>query len=321
MATNVLLIAPEAAEYEEYLVPRFQGTDITFLTDVGAAGPHIADAEIFIIYGRGYPKKMFDDAKNLKWIQCFISGIDHFDDLLADRDDLWLTSGRGIHGPQMSEHAFFHMLGVYRQARRVTKAQENHQWDPFTPKVLNNRAVGILGMGIIAEALAARCKAFGMTVLGISKTVRDIPNVDKVFARADLLEAVAGVDFLVALTPYEPDTHHIVSTDVFKAMKPSAHLINISRGGVVDEPAMIAALRAGDIAGAGLDVFDNEPLESESPLWDMDNVFITTWFGGRSDQYAQQILTVIEPNLRTYLDGDLENLTNIIRRPATADAA
>lgn len=316
MTTNVLLISPEAAVYEEYLTPRFPEINLTCLKHYDEADPYIEDAEVFIVYGRNNPKRMFDDAKNLKWIQCFISGTDHFDDLLADRPDLWLTSGRGIHGPQMSEHAFFHMLSIYRQARRVARAQNEHNWDPFTPMVLNNRTVGILGMGVIAEALAARCQAFGMTVHGISKSVRDIPNVDKVFAREDMLECVAGVDILVALTPYEPDTHHIVSTDVFKAMKPTAHLVNISRGGVVDEQAMIEALRSGEIAGAGLDVFDNEPLEPESPLWDMDNVFITTWWGGRSDQYPQQILTVIEPNLRAYLDEGPEKLANIVQRPA-----
>ncbi|MFP6761742.1 MAG: NAD(P)-dependent oxidoreductase, partial [Rhodospirillales bacterium] len=151
------------------------------------------------------------------------------------------------------------------------------------------------------------------TVYGISRTNREIEGIDKVFSRDDLTEAVKDVDFLIALVPFNPETHNIIDARVFYAMKPSACLINVARGGVVDEAALIDALKNGEISGAGLDVFEESPLPDNSPLWDMENVFITPFTGGRSDKYAERILTVIEPNIRAYLDGTTKYMKNIVQ--------
>ncbi|MBT5939489.1 MAG: D-2-hydroxyacid dehydrogenase, partial [Rhodospirillaceae bacterium] len=180
------------------------------------------------------------------------------------------------------------------------------------PKVLDTRKVAILGLGAIAEHMARTFKALGMTVYGISRTDRPVEGIDKVFSRDNMAEAVADVDFLIALVPYSEDTDKIINADTFKAMKPSACLINVARGGVVDETALIEALNNGEITAAGLDVYEVAPLPDESPLWDMDNVFMTPFTGGRSDMYAERILTVIEPNLRAYVDGKLDQMINIV---------
>ena len=118
----------------------------------------------------------------------------------------------------------------------------------------------------------------------------------------------------MALVPYGPDTDKIVNKAVFDAMKPTACFINVARGGVVDEIALIEALRSGKIAAAGLDVFEVSPLPDGSPLWDMDNVFITPFTGGRSDMYAERIMTVIEPNLRAYIGGKIKDMINVVER-------
>tara|TARA_B110000444_G_C18790815_1_gene572354 strand:- start:1083 stop:1571 length:489 start_codon:yes stop_codon:yes gene_type:complete len=162
--------------------------------------------------------------------------------------------------------------------------------------------------------MAGTFKALGMTVYGISRTSRAVEGIDRVFSRKDICEAVADVDFLVALVPYASDTDKIINSSTFKAMKRSACLINVARGGVVDENALIEALREGEIAGAGLDVYEVAPLPDSSPLWDLDNVFMTPFTGGRSDMYAERILTVIEPNLRAYLDGNLDKMINVINK-------
>ena len=153
-----------------------------------------------------------------------------------------------------------------------------------------------------------------MTIYGISRTDRLVEGIDKVFSRDNMAEAIADVDFLVVLVPYGADTDKIVNATTFKAMKPSACLINVARGGVVDEEALIKALNNGEIAAAGLDVFEVAPLPDESPLWDMDNVFMTPFTGGRSDMYAERILTVIEPNLRAYVDGKLDQMINVVEK-------
>ena len=214
----------------------------------------------------------------------------------------------------MTEMTLLHMLALYRQVRRLTKNQKEHIYDRFLPKVLETRKVAILGMGAIAEHMARVFNALGMTVTAISRTNRKVAGIDQIYLRADIQEAVSDVDFLVVLVPYGPDTAKIVNDKVLNAMKPSACLINVARGGVVDENALIDALNRGTIAAAGLDVFDISPLPDESPLWDMDNVFITPFVGGRSDIYAEKILTIIEPNLNQFLRGQSESMTNIVKR-------
>jgi phosphoglycerate dehydrogenase-like enzyme len=132
------------------------------------------------------------------------------------------------------------------------------------------------------------------------------------FANA-ALEAAAQADFLLALVPYTKENDKIVNAAVFDAMKPTAYLVNIARGGVVDEAALVQALRAGKIAGAGLDVFEEAPLPPGHPFWDMDNVFITPFIGGRSDRYEESIMSIIKPNLQRFLEGRTDEMINRVR--------
>ena len=311
--TRILIVDSEFQKYQEFLEPRFPEVDFTYAVDGEEALTHVPETEVIISIARWFTKEVAQKAKNLKWLQCNITGTDHLIPSLADRRDIILTSGRGIHGPQMTEVTLLHMLALYRQVRRLAKNQETHTWDRFLPYVLENRLVAILGLGAIAEHMARCFKALGMTVYGISRTNRKIEGIDKVFSRDDLTEAVKDVDFLIALVPFNLETHNIIGAKVFYAMKPSACLINVARGGVVDEAALIDALKNGEISGAGLDVFEESPLPDNSPLWDMENVFITPFTGGRSDKYAERILTVIEPNIRAYLDGTTKYMKNIVQ--------
>lgn len=310
--TTVLIVDGEFEIYRSFLEPIFPNVDFLYAADGSAAARYLRDAEVIVSIGRWLTADMVNGAKNLKWIQCNITGTDHLDASLAGRPDMILTNGRGIHGPQMTEMALLHMLALYRQVRRLAKNQETHIFDRFLPKVLDTRIVAILGLGAIAEHMARTFKALGMTVYGISRTDRPVDGIDKVFSRESMIEAVADVDFLVALVPYSADTDKIINADTFKAMKSTACLINIARGGVVDEAALIEALNDGEIAAAGLDVFEVDPLPDDSPLWNMENVFVTPFVGGRSDMYAERILTVIEPNLRAYVNGNLDKMINVV---------
>ena len=312
--TKVLIVDNEFEKYQNHLEPIFPKINFSYAVNGVDAADFLAETEVIISIGRWLTLDMVKNAKNLKWLQCNITGTDHLDESLAGRPDIILTSGRGIHGPQMTEVTLLHMLALYRQVRRLTKNQETHLFDRFLPKVLDTRKVAILGLGSIAEHMARTFKALGMTVYGISRTERPVDGMDKIFSRENINEAVADVDFLVALVPYGADTDKIINAETFKSMKPSACLINVARGGVVDESALIEALNNGEIAAAGLDVYEVDPLPGESPLWDMDNVFMTPFTGGRSDMYTERILTVIEPNLRAYIDGNLDEMINVIKR-------
>jgi phosphoglycerate dehydrogenase-like enzyme len=153
-----------------------------------------------------------------------------------------------------------------------------------------------------------------MRTVGVSDGRREAPHFDMILPRARLPEAAAQADFLIVLVPHTRATTNLIDAAVFGAMKRSGVLINIARGGVVDEDALIAALRTGQIRGAGLDVFRVEPLPPESPLWDMPNVFITSHIGGMADTYGEQVMPLLIENLRAFATGQPDQMRFIVSR-------
>jgi len=313
-SANVLLICPEPEAYTSRLIGDFPEVKFTTFTSLECrpAMDLMGDADAIIAYGRAFDAQCLARAKKLRWFQCLITGTDHLAPVLAGSHVI-LTNARGIHGPQMAEMAILHMMALSRRVPLLVRNQAAHVWDRILPRVLDQRVVAILGVGAIAEHVAMVCKAFGMTTLGISRTPRKLQGFDAIYPREDLLAAAAQADFLLVLVPYTKENHNIIDAAVFAAMKPTACLINIARGGVVDETAMIKALREGRIAGAGLDVFEEAPLPPGHPLWDMDNVFITPFIGGRSDRYEESIMSIIRPNLAHFLAGREDQMLNRVK--------
>jgi phosphoglycerate dehydrogenase-like enzyme len=219
-----------------------------------------------------------------------------------------------MHAPQMAELAILLMLALARDLPRMLVHQQQSTWQRWTQQLLLGKTVVIVGVGSISESLAVRCRPFGLRVVGVSAGRTEAPGFDEVQPRARLAELAARADFLILLVPYTADTHHMVDAAVLAAMKKSAFLINIARGSVVDEAALVDALRTGRIAGAGLDVFASEPPAPDNPLWRMKNVIMTPHIGGLSAVYAQQALPVLLHNLRSYLAGDWSAMQNVVKR-------
>ena len=194
----------------------------------------------------------------------------------------------------------------------MQRNQAEGKWEQWAQPILEGKTIVIVGLGLLAEHLAERCKLFGMTVIGVSNGRGDLPFFDEVHPRGELVKLAGRADFLMLLVPYSPETHHLIGRDVLAAMKPTAIMVNLARGGVLDEAALIEHLRAGKIAGAGLDVFSQQPLPPDNPLWRMPNVIITPNIGGRSDRFVEQTLTVVEPNLAAFVEGRLKDMRNII---------
>jgi phosphoglycerate dehydrogenase-like enzyme len=201
-----------------------------------------------------------------------------------------------------------------RDIRALFATQDAHRWDRKEQRLLAGKTVTIVGVGAIAEELAKRCKAFAMGVIGVSNGRTAVPNFDAILPRARLTEAAAQADFLIVLVPHSKKTDRLIDEAVLGAMKPSAALINLARGGVVDEAALISALRERKIAGAGLDVFATEPLPKDSPLWDLPNVFVTSHIGGVSETYGEQVMPLLVENLSTFLAGQPEKMRFIVKR-------
>jgi len=209
------------------------------------------------------------------------------------------------------------MLSLARDLPRATRAQDKSEWERWPAQLLDGKTVGILGVGLISEHLAPICKAFNMTVVGITSAPRQAPGFDRMVASDDLLKVAGALDYLVVMTPMTPATRNIVGDKVFSAMKPTAYLINMSRGGVVDEEALVKALEAGEIAGAALDVYMQEPLRSTSPLWKTKNCILFSHLGGYSEGYEDRAMPTIEHNMRCFLSGEAERMMNIVRKPAS----
>jgi phosphoglycerate dehydrogenase-like enzyme len=259
------------------------------------------------------------EGARLKWVQAVGTGVDGIIGEPSLRGDVLVTNMLGhIMADSMSEAAIMLILALSRGLPRAIRNQGRHKWDRFPASLLYGKTVGIFGVGAIALDLAPKCKAFGMKVIGISSAARTVPGFDRMFDRSELEQAVREVDHFVLLTPYTPETHGIVNAKIFAAMKPSSYLFNLARGGVVDEDALLAALQTGKIAGAGLDVFTEEPLREDHPFWGMENVIVTPHLGGFHDQYASRALPTIEDNVRKFLAGDLEHMNNIVQRPKSA---
>ncbi len=316
--TNLLMLLTMPSEIQMQYYTRLRSTfpdlTINLVDHHSKVNPYVQSATILMTYGPMMSDHVVRDGVKLQWIQALGTGVDNLIDLPSLRPDILITNIRGIHGAPMSEAAIMAMLALSRDFPRVLRNQNQRLWERWPPRLLNEKTLGILGVGTIAEALALRCKALGMTVVGISSVKRDVPGFDQIYRREDLISAVSSFDFFVVLTPYSSATRNIVDAAVFSAMKSSSYFINLARGGVVDEAALIQALERSQIAGAALDVFNQEPLPEQHPLWEMKNVILTPHLAGFYDGYAARALPVIEENIRRFLAGDIANMINVVRR-------
>jgi D-2-hydroxyacid dehydrogenase (NADP+) len=315
----LLTLPPEVTEqYRLRLGRAFPEIEIDVVSSRDKLGTALANADMLLTFGQMMKNLNLDlaEARNLKWVQALGTGLDGITDQPALKPGVTVTSLHGVHGPPVSEAALASMLALSRDIPRFVRQQETKAWGRWPAKLLHQKTVGILGIGVIAEALAPKCKAMGMKVIGITSAPRPVAGFDRVHSTAELLQVLPELDYLVLLTPYSPATHHMIDAKVFAAMKPSSYLVNVARGGVVDEDALVDALRAKTIAGAGLDVFNQEPLPADHPLWTFPNVIITTHQGGFCDTYVDLAMPILERNMRCFLAGDLKGMVNVARPAA-----
>ncbi len=311
---EVLILEKEAAIYRDALAARFPALTIHATTSLPDALAVCAQAQVAIGLAHELPATLLSTMPKLRWVQALTTGTESLTAQPGLPRDVIITSGRGIHGPQMSEMAFLYMIALLRDFRRMMGNQAKAQWERWPQRLLLGKTAVLLGVGAISEDLARRCQAFGMRVLGISDHRKQADGFDSIVPRAKMLEAAAEADFFIILVPHSPETHHMVDARLLAALPSRAIVINLARGNVVDEPALIAALAEKCIAGAGLDVFASEPLPTESPLWRMDNVIVTPRVGGMSDVYAQQVLPLVIENMSHFIAGETGKLRNIVQR-------
>ncbi len=265
-----------------------------------------------------------DQAPNLKWVQANSAGIEHLlqHPGLADRD-VKITTASGIHAVPMTEYALGMMLAWIYKIPLMLQHQRQKHWedkrgDVFSPTHLRGKTLGIVGYGSIGRELARASHALGMNVLAIKRDVMEPtdhisyveagtgdPNAeipDRIYPPEALRSMAAECDFLVLLMPLTDATRGIVDKTVFAAMRETAVLVNIARGGIVNEPDLIEALEHGAIAGALLDVFEQEPLPKDSKLWELPNVILSPHVAGNSHRYHARAAALFAENLQLYLE-------------------
>lgn len=280
----------------------------------------LAQAEVLF----GFPPRLdlaaalAERLPRLRWFQATSAGVDRLLEsgalrLLAERGVV-VTNARGLHATPIGEYVMAAMLMFCKGAPRFIRAQAQRRWDRFMPLELRGKTVGIVGMGAIGSEVARLSKAFGCRVLAIrrSATARaGHEHADLVLPPSGLPFLLGESDFVVLATPLTPETRRLIGEPQLRAMKPAAYLINIGRGAIVDEAALVRALREGWIAGAALDVFEQEPLPPDSELWGLENLVISPHISGGTERYMQRAVAIFTGNLRRYLDGSpLENVVD-----------
>ncbi|GAA0317598.1 D-2-hydroxyacid dehydrogenase [Oceanobacillus oncorhynchi subsp. oncorhynchi] len=264
----------------------------------------LKQAEILVNW-RKDKESTYLESSQLKWVQSWSAGVDSLNlDKIMEKN-IQLTSANGVHSYPISETIFAYILGFTRLIHTYVRQQQEKVWHHAKLRgEIHNKTMAVLGTGKIGQETAKIAKAFGMKVLGVRHSGKAAENVDEMYQPHQLDKVLPHSDYVVVTLPLTEDTHHLIGTEQFKQMKNDAFFVNIGRGPIVDEKALIEALENNEIAGAGLDVFEKEPLEESSPLWEMENVILTPHTAGATEFYNQRVIEdIFIPNLKNYLDG------------------
>jgi phosphoglycerate dehydrogenase-like enzyme len=296
---TVLLYHPDEADRYAALVPRSKRVTLHVCATPDDAVRVAADADV--IYGWKVPTAVYEKAARLTWLQAMGAGVDWV--LVPELPaTVIVTRAPGIFGPWMAEYVIGWCSVISQRVETYRAAQREHRWiDHILPGRLRGSTMLIVGLGDIGRTIARAANALGMRVLGVSRTGRAVRGVARVFRPRDLRRALALADWVVLTVPLTPATQGLLGTAELAAMKASAWLINIARGAIVDEAALLDALRRRVIAGAVIDVFPTEPLPREHPLWELHNVIMTPHISGPST--PEEIGPIFADNLARYLAG------------------
>jgi phosphoglycerate dehydrogenase-like enzyme len=301
---KLLVYHARAETYRTLLRERFPDLDVATVVAGGdevALEGHLADAEALL--GWRIPVAALGRAKRLRWIQLTSAGADHVLDVRPDLGDVVLTNARGIHGALMADYAVGVMVMLQWGFPRLLRLQQARTWRHQYTEPLAGKTVGILGVGAIGGEIARRGAAMGMTVLGVRREPLPAEGVSRMYGPDGLGELLPRCDFVVVVVPATPETRRMLGERELRAMRRGAYLVNIARGSVVDEAALVRVLADGWLGGAALDVFETEPLPAESPLWAMENVIVTPHISGEPDEYPKRVMGVVAENVARWREG------------------
>jgi phosphoglycerate dehydrogenase-like enzyme len=315
------MLAPLRAE--------FPGLEIVAQPYLGKFGDHVPggsdapSAEELAVWARAgaaialdLPPGIAELAPGLGWVQAIGAGIDH----LAGSglpEACVVTNAAGVAAAPIAEFAIGRLLAVWKRFGEIDAQQRAHEWKGRFGKLVEGQTLGIIGLGAIGSAVAVRARAFGMHTIGTRRSYKEGDAhhaVDELYGTAHLHDVLARCDAVVVSAPGTPETENLFDAAAFAAMKPGAVFCNVGRGSLVDEPALIEALRSGHLGAAILDVTRTEPLPADDPLWDAPNIFISPHCSTSQERYNDKLFALFADNLGRYLRG--EELRNVVDRHA-----
>jgi phosphoglycerate dehydrogenase-like enzyme len=317
---NLLVISPQDHGVLHNLVQLRDCAELFISNDAAELAKLASAAEVILLTGlprtSANLQRVWRHAKSARWVHSLSAGVENILFPALVESAVPLTNARGVFKRPLAEFAVLGMLYHFKKVRRLIDNQSRHRWDDFSVKLADRRVMGVVGFGEIGRECALLAKSFGMIIHAVRRTPdrsANDPVLERIFKPEQLNEMLAGVDVLVCAAPLTPDTHHMISDLQFAAMKRSAIVINVGRGPVIDEAAMVRALRSKQIAGASLDVFEEEPLPTASPLWDMENVLISPHCTDRTEDpdWLDLSMQAFIDNFHRYRQGKaLENVVD-----------
>jgi phosphoglycerate dehydrogenase-like enzyme len=294
--------------FGQRLAEQFPGLEVVQRDSYEGIDEHLRDAEI--VFTISLRPEQFAVTRNLRWVHAPSAAVHQFLFSELVDSDVILTNSTEVHGPVVAEHVLALILALAKKIPQATVLQQKHVWgketmwrEGYCPREIAGSTLGIIGLGSIGRRVAGMASALGMRVIAVREHInKGVPEgVEAVFAPAELGKLLAQSDFVVMAAPLVSTTHGLLNADRIALMKSDSFLINVGRGPQVDEAALASALRSRRIAGAALDVFEQEPLAPDSPLWDLDNLLITPHTAGLTQKLWERHYDVFSDNLRRYL--------------------
>jgi phosphoglycerate dehydrogenase-like enzyme len=272
---------------------------------------HLPDSEILMTFVAKFDAELLGLAPNLKWIQAITAGVDNLPLKEINNRRIILTNARGVHRIQMAEFAIAAMINFARNFHLMHRNQIKGLWDRSIPQAeIYGKIVGIIGLGSIGEEIARKASLFGMRVLGVRKNPQPMKTVDRVYGMEEMDEVFRESDYVINLLPLTAGTQKIIDKRYFGSMKKTACFINIGRGPTVNQADLVDALKNNQIGGLVADVYEEEPLPEDSPLWGLENVILAPHIAGVSPNYMKRAMDVITHNLNVYVSqsGEMMNV-------------
>lgn len=309
---RLLVYHRRAEEYRELIRRRCPDLEVLAVADETTLYDAVAGADILIAWR--FPLQALAGSSRLRWIQLTVAGVDHLIPARERLQGIAVTTARGIHGAVIADYVLGVVVMLHWDFPRLLRQQQARQWQGRETAPLAGRTLGIVGLGAIGTEIARRATAFGLQVIGVKRTPAPIDGVSRVVGPDRLHEILRASDFLVLAVPETPETRRMIGEPELRAMRPTAFLVNIARGGVVDEAALVRALEDRWIAGAALDVFDQEPLPPDHRLWALENVIITPHIAGEPDEYIRRVVDIFVDNYARWRAGrPLRNTVDLAR--------